>query len=42
MMLTHQSQVHKRLLKSKFIYYTKEADPIREPDPEIEGAEHFK
>ncbi len=25
-----------------FIYCTKESDPIREPDPEIEGVEHFK
>jgi hypothetical protein len=37
MMLTQQSQVRKCLLKSKMEVYLlyKEADPIREQDPEI-------
>jgi hypothetical protein len=43
-MLTQQNQAHKCLLnlKWKFIYCTKESDLIREPNPEIEGAEHLK
>ncbi len=42
-MLTQQSQVHKFLLKSKrkFIYCTKEADPIRKLDQEMKGAEQL-
>ncbi len=44
MMLMPRSQVRKCLLKSKMEVYilSKESDPIREPDPEIEGVEHFK
>jgi len=45
MMLTQQSQVRKCVLKCKtevYKYCTKEAYPIRKPDQEIEGMEHFK